>query len=110
MVERYPLVRRLRNAVRIAPVLSLAFLASSVAAQEFSLVRVWNEQTLKAIRNDLARPPVHARNLFHVNAAMYDAWAAYDTKAQPWLLGRTVGNYTCPFPALTAPADIEEAR
>lgn len=77
---------------------------------QHSLVRVWNEQTLKAIRNDLARPPIHARNLFHVNAAMYDAWAAYDTQAQPWLLGRTNGNYTCAFPALPAPADVEAAR
>ncbi len=26
-------------------------------------------------------PTVHARNLFHVSAAMWDAWAAYDTTA-----------------------------
>ena len=33
---------------------------------------------LAAIRIDLPRPPVHARNLFHLSAAMWDAWAAYD--------------------------------
>lgn len=93
--------------------LFLAFwslLATWQATAQHSLVRVWNDQTLKAIRNDLARPPVHARNLFHVNAAMYDAWAAYVPSAQPWMLGRTNGNYTCPFPALTTPSDRSAAQ
>jgi len=43
--------------------------------------RQWNEELLEAIRRDLARPTVHARNLFHVSAAMWDAWAAYDAQA-----------------------------
>ncbi len=34
--------------------------------------------TLAAIRKDLARPTIHARNLFHVSAAMWDAFAAYE--------------------------------
>ena len=37
-----------------------------------------------AIRIDLPRPPVHARNLFHLSAVMWDAWATYD-KAIPLL-------------------------
>ncbi|WP_367154174.1 vanadium-dependent haloperoxidase [Methylomonas sp. HYX-M1] len=44
----------------------------------FSIARQWNEENLAAIRIDTPRPPVHARNLFHLSAAMYDAWAAYD--------------------------------
>ena len=40
-----------------------------------SVARMWNEALLDAIRKDLARPTVHARNLFHMSAAMYDAWA-----------------------------------
>ena len=43
-----------------------------------SMAREWNEQLLHAIRDDLARPTVHARNLYHVSAAMWDAWAAFD--------------------------------
>ena len=43
-----------------------------------SVARSWNEQTLSAIRLDVPHPPVHARNLFHVSVAMWDAWAAYD--------------------------------
>ena len=44
-----------------------------------SVARQWNEELLNAIRRDFARPTVHARNLFHVSAAMWDAWAAYAT-------------------------------
>ena len=50
-----------------------------------SIARRWNEILLQAIRNDYARPTVHARNLFHVSAAMYDAWAAYSSIAAPYL-------------------------
>jgi hypothetical protein len=51
------------------------------AGRDKSIARRWNEQALAAIRRDLPRPTVHARNLFHVSAAMWDAWAAYDPKA-----------------------------
>jgi hypothetical protein len=52
-----------------------------VAANK-SAARRWDEQMLASIRRDLPRPTVHARNLFHVSAAMWDAWAAYDTTAK----------------------------
>jgi hypothetical protein len=52
---------------------------------DHSVARTWNEVLLEAIRNDFARPTVHARNLYHVAAAMWDAWAAYDPKADPVL-------------------------
>ena len=43
-----------------------------------SVARAWNETLLEAIRLSFPDPPVHARNLFHVSVAMYDAWAAFD--------------------------------
>jgi len=43
-----------------------------------SVARRWNEALLSAIREDFPAPTVHARNLFHTSAAMWDAWAAYD--------------------------------
>ena len=46
-----------------------------------SVARQWNDELLEAIRNDFARPTVHARNLYHVAVAMWDAWAAYDPVA-----------------------------
>lgn len=50
-----------------------------------SMARRWNEQLLNAIRRDIPRPVVHARNLFHTSAAMWDAWAVYDDTADPYL-------------------------
>ena len=50
-----------------------------------SVARIWNEEILAAIRIDLPHPPVHARNLFHLSVAMYDAWAAFDPTAVGYL-------------------------
>ena len=53
---------------------------------EASIARRWNEQILNAIRRDIPRPTVHARNLFHLSAAMWDAWAAYDEVADGYFV------------------------
>ncbi len=50
-----------------------------------SIARRWSEQLLNAIRRDIPRPGVHARNLFHVSVAMYDAWASFDADADGYL-------------------------
>lgn len=53
-------------------------LPQTAAMAQHSVARQWDEEILDAIRIDLPRPPVHARNLFHASVAMYDAWATYD--------------------------------
>ena len=53
---------------------------------EWSVARRWDEALLDAIRRALPAPTVHARNLFHVSAAMWDAWAAYDPNAAGYFL------------------------
>ncbi|HRP63825.1 MAG TPA: hypothetical protein PK400_11065, partial [Phycisphaerales bacterium] len=62
---------------------SLCLLTSTTYAdsKEHSIARIWNEALLASIRKDFARPPIHARNLYHVSAAMWDAWAVYDADA-----------------------------
>jgi hypothetical protein len=52
---------------------------------EWSVARRWDEALLDAIRRALPNPPVHARNLFHVSVAMWDAWAAYDPTASGYI-------------------------
>jgi len=64
----------------------------SVRDPRHSIARDWNEVLLFGIRRDFARPTVHARNLFHASAAMYDAWAVHDDVAVPYFLGRTQAN------------------
>jgi hypothetical protein len=50
-----------------------------------SVARQWDDAALDAIRIDLPRPPVHARNLWHMSVAMYDAWAVFDATAAGYL-------------------------
>lgn len=58
--------------------LTLVIVFYPLISQSDSVARKWNEQNLNAIRLDVPHPPVHARNLFHVSVAMWDAWAAFD--------------------------------
>ena len=51
-----------------------------------SVARLWDEALLAAIRRDTPAPTVHARNLFHTSAAMWDAWAAYDPDAEGYFV------------------------
>lgn len=55
---------------------------AALVASSPTRARVFDEVALQAIRRDRPNPPVHARNLFHLSAAMYDAWAAYDPDAR----------------------------
>jgi len=89
--------------------LFLIFLSSHVVAQH-SVARKWNELLLDAIRNDNARPTVHARNLFHISAAMYDSWAAYEPSATTWFLGKAHRGFQVPFAGVTIPDDVFSAR
>jgi hypothetical protein len=56
----------------------------------WSVARRWDEALLDAIRRSLPNPPVHARNLFHMSVAMWDAWAAYDESASGYLFTEKV--------------------
>lgn len=79
---------------------------------QHSVAREWNELLLESIRNDFARPTIHARNLYHSSVLMYDVWAAYDQVSLPYFLGRTHGNYVCSFNGILPPGSgtIEMAR
>mgnify|MGYP003630387573 FL=1 len=67
-----------------------------------SVARQWNEVFLDSIRKDFARPTVHARNLYHISSAMWDAWAAYDAQADQVLHHEKL-------PSSDVQADREEA-
>ncbi len=98
--------------MRLKKVLFLIIFLSnfySSSAQE-TIARQWNEVVLFGIRNDFARPTVHARNLFHTSAAMYDAWAIFDSIADPYFLGQNVDGFNCPFDGFTPNQDLEIAR
>jgi hypothetical protein len=95
----------IRRAAIVVVVVSSTFFASAAPAassekeEGWSIARIWNEELLAAIRKDLARPPVHARNLYHLSAALWDVWAAYDPVAQGVFANEKV-----------AAADVDAAR
>jgi hypothetical protein len=64
---------------------------------DHSSARNWNEILLSGIRADYARPTVHARNLFHSSALMYDAWAVFSEGADLYVLGDSERSSQCTF-------------
>lgn len=81
----HPCFRHWRRRIALAGAVLVVFCVSKIALADPSVARIWDEQLLNAISIDTARPTVHARNLFHLSAAMYDAWAAYDPIASQYL-------------------------
>ncbi len=45
-----------------------------------SIARIWDEVLMDAIRKDFPAPTVHARNLYHVSAAMWDTFWVFDQR------------------------------
>ena len=46
-----------------------------------SMVRVWNDAALDAVRLDFPAPTIHARNLYHLSATTWDVWRAFEPDA-----------------------------
>jgi hypothetical protein len=88
---------------------SLALLPEMMRAQ-LSVAHRWNEVQLSVIRKDPARPTVQARNLAHISAAMYDAWAAYDDNSEPIFLGNNHGGFAIAFEGIAIPTDVQAAQ
>ena len=89
---------------------SANYLPVTSTGPDSSVARLWNEVLLESIRNDYARPTVHARNLFHISAAMYDAWAAFASVEEPWLLGSSRSGHSCKFSGGVANTEVREAQ
>jgi len=77
-------------------------------SNNISIARLWNEILLEAIRNDFARPTVHARNLFHISAAMYDAWAIIKQQGSTYLTGQIVNDFNVDYGSFSNDLTEEE--
>jgi len=74
-----------------------------------NIVRKWNELLLESIRLDLARPTVHARNLFHTSIAMWDAYSIYNnTTSCPYLIGNSIDGYVSTFNGFTNSGNVND--
>jgi hypothetical protein len=99
-------MNKIFKAVIIA-IASIMMHTTNTSFAQTSVARQWNEVILEAIRNDFARPTVHARNLFHTSVAMYDSWAVYDLSAETYFLGKTVNGFNSEFSGIPAQGDID---
>ncbi|QNR24411.1 DUF6851 domain-containing protein [Croceimicrobium hydrocarbonivorans] len=90
--------------------LILLLLSSLGVKAQHSVARQWNEVLLEGIRHDLARPTIHARNLFHSSVLMYDAWAVYDPVAEPYFLGKRLHDFACLFTGISVEGDRQAAQ
>lgn len=93
----------------LLPIFASVLLSLPLKAQK-SVAHEWNEVLLQILQEDLARPHVQARNIYHFSIAMYDVWAAYDTVSTPYMLGKNVNGYSCPCNKFPKPVDVEAAR
>lgn len=88
----------------------LLLLGFSESFGQHSVARQWNEVLLEAIRNDYARPTVHARNLFHTSIALYDSWSAYESTSETFFLGKQLGSYNCLYGGIEIPENVKAAQ
>ena len=92
--------------------ISVLVLISFASFSQHSVARRWNEELLEAIRNDYARPTVHARNLFHTSILLYDCWAAYSEGVDTYFLGKELHGFSCTYSPIATDnprEDMEEA-
>ncbi len=100
----------MRKLIHLSLIAISLFDFSYCNSQYQSVARIWNEVILESIRKDFARPTVHARNLFHLSAAMYDAWAVFDEQSETYFLNKSNHGYHIPYQKTHYPGDKEKNR
>lgn len=103
---------KLLRSPRLATLALCLFLCTGVRAQvtEHSVARQWSEQLLEAIRNDFARPVVHARNLYHLSGGMYDAWSLVNNSGRTCLMATNQNGFELPIEHWNLPAYEDPAK
>lgn len=79
-----------RNLWLVPMSIGVASVLFSSPVKAASLVTQWNEVALQAIRDTRPGPTLVSRDLAIVHTGMFDAWAAYDSKAIGTTLGGTL--------------------
>src|SRR5262245_3702047 len=74
-----------RPVVSVAPRSYVRSKCSTATRPARSAARIWDEAAL-AVDPGSNNPAVQARDLFHLSAAMWDAWVAYDTKGKGYFV------------------------
>ena len=99
------------NKISFLPIVFLFFIVQQkiLFSQNRSIARTWNEVILESIRNDFARPTVHARNLFHMSAMMYDIWTIFNKESKPYFLNKNNNGVYVPYEETSFDKENEKA-
>jgi hypothetical protein len=81
----------------------------ALAGYQPSVVVLWNEVMLAAIRSGAPRPTVTARSLYMVHQAMYDAWSLFDPVAMPLILPANLRRPSVEHTAANKAAAVSQA-
>lgn len=68
-----------------------------------SMARAWNEAAIAAIRLDNPEPTVHARNLYHLSAVLWEVWQGF----QP---GSKGSDLFAAAPPVAVDGDVDQGR
>lgn len=102
-----------KRLARVLILITYLMHGSSIAQteiQEHSAARVWMDQYLYAITQDGLGPTIHARNMFHLSIAMYDAWEVYNGgELNTFFLGKPYGGYECEFKGIEVPENADSS-
>jgi hypothetical protein len=91
--------------------LSNHYVASQKLHKDKSAACIWMDVYLEAIKKDGLGPTIHARNMFHISAAMYDAWLIYHPeKGEPYYLGKTNNGFEFEFDGFDCPINKDSAE
>lgn len=91
-------------------ILILPFQGLSVHTSQ-SAARIWMNHYLEAIKKDGLGPTVHARNMYHISAAMYDVWTVYNsTKGESVFLGKIIRDFDFKFEHFPIPENSDSAE
>ncbi|MFK7802579.1 MAG: vanadium-dependent haloperoxidase [Anaerolineae bacterium] len=74
-----------------------------------SVVVLWNEAALAAVRNGPSRPTVITRSMFMLHTAMFDAWSVYDDVAEPVALSAGLRRFPEERTAVNKEAAVAQA-
>ncbi|HTZ06382.1 MAG TPA: FG-GAP-like repeat-containing protein [Gaiellaceae bacterium] len=75
-----------RTTAAVAAQTSYALPRCTPSVPAGSVAHVWDQAAISVLRIGLESEPVQARDLFHLSAAMWDAWAAYDPAAAGYVV------------------------
>lgn len=77
---------------------------------DLSTARIWMDAYLESIKKDGLGPTIHARNMYHLSAIMYDTWLVYHPeKGEQLFLGNTINDFEFEFTGFDIPENRDSA-